>query len=117
MILAKLRFGTFTTPLISFKIRPEINGKMEVRDCGNGCDLRFCLSIDEVITNTKQESLHLLLKAFEAAETYIQRFQSIREFYNKNLEISLEKLAENECKVLFQMKYVSSLQNILFSLF
>lgn len=96
LLLIRLSPLIHTVPL-SF-CRPEINGKMEARDCGNGCDFRFCLSIDEVVNHSKQESLHLLHKSFEAAETYIERFQFIREFYNVNLAISSETLAENECE-------------------
>ncbi|XP_034255936.1 dynein heavy chain 6, axonemal isoform X2 [Thrips palmi] len=81
---------------------PEINGKMEARDCGNGCDFRFCLGIDEVVKHSKKESLHLLRKSFEAAERYMQRFQFIREFYNVNLAISPENLAENELLEVFR---------------
>ncbi|KAK3932091.1 Dynein heavy chain 6, axonemal [Frankliniella fusca] len=81
---------------------PEINGKIEARDCGNGCDLHFCLSTDTVVIETKRESLHLLQKAFQAAETYIQRFQLMREFYNANLAISGDDLSKNRSLEVFR---------------
>ncbi|XP_052130991.1 dynein axonemal heavy chain 6 [Frankliniella occidentalis] len=100
---ALMSIPTFLTdPFFIPFAEPEINGKMEARDCGNGCDLQFCLSIDEDVTQTKKESLDLVQKAFQAAQTYIKRFQLMREFYNSNLAISSDDLSKNQSLEVFR---------------
>ncbi|XP_069668946.1 dynein axonemal heavy chain 6 isoform X3 [Periplaneta americana] len=63
---------------------PMINGKVEERLCGDGPVLSVVLSEDIFLVNLRKNIIKFFNLNFEAAMTYIQRFQDIREFYAEN---------------------------------
>ncbi|KAG5888365.1 hypothetical protein JTB14_033502 [Gonioctena quinquepunctata] len=70
-------YSVFTTPII--------NEKIEDRICGWGPTLRFYLYRDENLTEIKKILFDYLMKNYEAATTYLKRFETLRNFFAEDV--------------------------------
>lgn len=74
---------------------PIINGVKEDRICGWGPTLAFFLKDDEHLINEREKVFTYFSQNYEAAGTYINRFEPIREFYERDCLKTQEEI-ENE---------------------
>jgi hypothetical protein len=72
-----------------------INGKTEEKLCGDGPNLGTVLKQDDCSVKLRRYTMKILKKNFEAATVYIQKFQSLRQFFVENEEESHNSI-ENE---------------------
>lgn len=63
---------------------PIINGVKEDRICGWGPTLAFFLKDDEYLIKEREKVFFYLDKNYDAADLYIERFEPIREFYERD---------------------------------
>lgn len=68
---------------------------MEDRICGYGPTLTFYLEKDEKLAELNKNIFNVLVKNYEAAKIYAERFQYIWKFYDENLNFD-ENLIKNE---------------------
>lgn len=89
-------------------ISPIINGVMEDRICGWGPTLAFFLKDDELFIKTRETVFIYLDKNYDAADTYIRRFEPIREFYERDCRKTMEEIDnERGCQNIFCYKFDS----------
>lgn len=74
---------------------PIINGKKEDRICGYGPPLAFYLMKDHMLAQRRAKVFELLSSNYDAALTYIKRFEFIREFFAEDT-LKLAKTIEDE---------------------
>lgn len=75
---------------------------MEDRICGWGPTLAFFLKDDEYFTKARELVFTYIDQSYDAADRYIQRFEPVRKFYEKDCQKTAEEIQnERGCVKLF----------------
>lgn len=73
---------------------------MEDRICGWGPTLAFFLKDDEYFMKTREKVFTDLDHNYDAADTYIKRFEPLREFYERDCLKTVEEI-DNERGIVY----------------
>lgn len=78
--------------------RPVINEKVEERICGWGPSLEFYLTGDTHLAGLKTKFNNIFKQNYDAAFTYLKRFDNISKFYAEDVVITTEDVHNETSK-------------------
>ncbi|KAF0301061.1 Dynein heavy chain 6, axonemal [Amphibalanus amphitrite] len=87
----------FTDDTFMFITRPTINGKTLGSDDQEGPDLEDVLDSDEQMADVSTHISEMVVVGFQAAETYIQTFEHVKEWFYENMRTDMTSFANIGC--------------------